>query len=64
MQIDVPEGKHPIMYVWGEMVPGIGLAAATFNQKVYEDSTLAVCGESAPQAISRRCRAGRGCRPR
>jgi alkylhydroperoxidase family enzyme len=38
--IDVPEGKHPIMYVWGEMVPGIGPAAATFSQKVYEDSTL------------------------
>ena len=40
MIIDVPEGKHPIMYVWGEMVPGIGPAAATFSQKVYDDSTL------------------------
>jgi hypothetical protein len=26
--IDVPDGKHPIMYVWGELVPGIGPAAA------------------------------------
>lgn len=40
MNIDVPEGKHPIMYVWGELVPGIGPAAATFAQKVYDDSTL------------------------
>lgn len=40
MNIDVPEGKHPIMYVWGELVPGIGPAAAVFAQKVYDDSTL------------------------
>ena len=40
MIVEVPEGKHPIMYVWGEMVPGIGPAAATFSQKVYEDTTL------------------------
>ncbi|QXC59763.1 carboxymuconolactone decarboxylase family protein [Aquihabitans sp. G128] len=40
MKIDVPEGKHPIMYVWGELVPGIGPAAATFSQKVYDDTTL------------------------
>ena len=40
MNIDVPEGQHPITYVWGEMVPGIGPAAARFAQKVYEDSTL------------------------
>jgi len=38
--IDVPDGKDPIMYVWGEMVPGIGPAAAKFSQKVYEHSTL------------------------
>lgn len=40
MVIDVPDGKHPIMYVWGEMVPGIGPAAATFSQRVYDHSTL------------------------
>ncbi len=38
--LEVPEGKHPIMYVWGEMVPGIGPAAATFAQAVYDHSTL------------------------
>jgi alkylhydroperoxidase family enzyme len=38
--LEVPEGKHPIMYVWGEMVPGIGPAAAMFAQAVYDHSTL------------------------
>ena len=38
--IDVPDGKHPVMYVWGELVPGIGPAAAAFSQAVYERSTL------------------------
>ena len=28
MNIDIPDGKDPIEYVWGEMVPGIGIAAA------------------------------------
>ncbi len=40
MRIDVPEGKDPIMYVWGEMVPGIGPAAAGFAQSVYSHGTL------------------------
>lgn len=40
MIIDVPEGKDPIGYVWGEMVPGIGVAAAAFSLSVYEHSTL------------------------
>ena len=30
MIIDLPEDKDPIMYVWGEMVPGIGVAASKF----------------------------------
>jgi alkylhydroperoxidase family enzyme len=38
--IDVPEGKHPVTYVWGELVPGIGPAAAKFSQAVYDRSTL------------------------
>jgi alkylhydroperoxidase family enzyme len=38
--IDVPDGKHPVMYVWGELVPGIGPAAAKFSEAVYERSTL------------------------
>lgn len=40
MRIDVPEGADPIVHVWGEMVPGIGPAAARFSQKVYDDTTL------------------------
>lgn len=40
MIIDIPEGKDPLMYVWGEMVPGIGIAASMFANSVYEHSTL------------------------
>ena len=40
MIIDVPDGKDPITYVWGEMVPGIGPAAAKLSLAVYSDSTL------------------------
>jgi alkylhydroperoxidase family enzyme len=42
MLVDVPEGKDPIMYVWGEMVPAIGIPAAKFSGAVYEHSTLAL----------------------
>lgn len=40
MIIDIPEGKDPIGYVWAEMVPGIGVAAAGFSLAVYEHTTL------------------------
>ena len=40
MNIDIPPGKDPIGYVWGEMVPGIGTAAATFSLSVYQHTTL------------------------
>jgi alkylhydroperoxidase family enzyme len=40
MRVDVPDGKDPIGYVWGELVPGIGVAAAKFSLAVYSDSTL------------------------
>ena len=40
MLIDVPDGKDPITYVWGEMVPGIGIAASKFSLAVYANSTL------------------------
>lgn len=40
MRIDIPEGQEPIPYVWGEMVPGIGPAAAQFSMAVYDHSTL------------------------
>ncbi|GAA3433757.1 carboxymuconolactone decarboxylase family protein [Kutzneria kofuensis] len=40
MNIDIPPGKDAIGYVWGEMVPGIGTAAANFSLAVYQHSTL------------------------
>ena len=40
MHVDIPEGKHAIEYVWGEMVPGIGPAASKFSRAVYAQSTL------------------------
>jgi alkylhydroperoxidase family enzyme len=40
MRVEIPEGADPIMHVWGEMVPGIGPAAARFSAKVYSDTTL------------------------
>jgi alkylhydroperoxidase family enzyme len=40
MLVDVPAGKDPISYVWGEMVPQIGTAAAKFSAAVYAHSTL------------------------
>ncbi|MBS2535076.1 carboxymuconolactone decarboxylase family protein [Catenulispora sp. NF23] len=40
MIIDIPQDKEPIGYVWGEMVPGIGPAAAAFSMAVYQHTTL------------------------
>lgn len=40
MRVEVPEGAVPITYVWGQLVPGIGPAAATLAMAVYEHSTL------------------------
>lgn len=40
MRVDIPEGKDPIGYVWGEMVPGIGTAASKLSLAVYEHTTL------------------------
>ena len=40
MIVDLPEDKDPILYVWGEMVPGIGVPASKFSMAVYEHSTL------------------------
>jgi alkylhydroperoxidase family enzyme len=40
MLIDVPDGKDPITYVWGELVPHIGPAAARFSGAVYAHTTL------------------------
>ena len=40
MIVDVPSGAHPVIHVWGSMVPGIGPAAVAFSQAVYDHSTL------------------------
>ncbi|MFB7373417.1 carboxymuconolactone decarboxylase family protein [Streptomyces sp. NPDC056222] len=40
MRIDVPDGRHPIEYVWGDIVPEIGTAAANFSLSVYAHTTL------------------------
>jgi alkylhydroperoxidase family enzyme len=40
VNIDIPEGKDPIGYVWGELVPGIGMAAANLSLAVYQHTTL------------------------
>jgi alkylhydroperoxidase family enzyme len=40
MLVDVPDGKDPITYVWGQMVPRIGPAAAAFSAAVYAHTTL------------------------
>lgn len=40
MIVEVPEGKDPITYVWGEMVPAIGIPASRYSTAVYEHSTL------------------------
>ena len=40
MRIDIPDGKDALEYVWGEMVPGIGVAASKFSLAVYAHTTL------------------------
>jgi alkylhydroperoxidase family enzyme len=40
MIIDLPEGMDPIMHVWGDLVPHIGVAASRFSMSVYEHTTL------------------------
>jgi len=40
MFLEIPEGSHPIMHVWGDLVPGIGVAASKFSQAVYDKTTL------------------------
>lgn len=40
MRVDIPDGKDPIGYVWGEMVPGIGAAASNLSLAVYSHTTL------------------------
>ncbi|MDG4863074.1 carboxymuconolactone decarboxylase family protein [Streptomyces sp. T-3] len=40
MIINIPEGQEPIGYVWGDMVPEIGMAAANFSLSVYSHTKL------------------------
>jgi alkylhydroperoxidase family enzyme len=40
VNIDIPEGRDAIEYVWAEMVPGIGIAASKFSMAVYAHTTL------------------------
>jgi alkylhydroperoxidase family enzyme len=40
MRIDIPEGKDPVGYVWGELVPAIGIPASKLSLTVYSESTL------------------------
>lgn len=40
MIVDLPDDQDPILYVWGEMVPGIGAAASRYAASVYEHTTL------------------------
>jgi len=40
MRIDIPEGKDPVGYVWGELVPEIGIPASKLSLAVYAKSTL------------------------
>lgn len=40
LRVEVPADEDPLMFVWGQMVPGIGPAAGRFSQKVYEEATL------------------------
>ncbi|MDT4916788.1 MAG: hypothetical protein QOH89_1488, partial [Pseudonocardiales bacterium] len=40
MLVDVPDGKDPITYVWGQLVPKIGPAAAAFSAAVYSHTSL------------------------
>ncbi|MEV7993578.1 carboxymuconolactone decarboxylase family protein [Streptomyces sp. NPDC086077] len=40
MRIDIPDGADPIPYVWGDMVPEIGMAASNFSLAVYAHTSL------------------------
>ena len=42
LRIDLPADKEPISWLWGEVVPKIGPAAARFSAAVYDHSTLSL----------------------
>ena len=40
LRIEVPEGRDPLSWVWGDAVAGISPAASAFSAAVYADATL------------------------
>jgi alkylhydroperoxidase family enzyme len=42
LRIDLPADREPVAWVWGEVVPQIGPAAAMFSAAVYEHATLSL----------------------
>jgi alkylhydroperoxidase family enzyme len=40
LRVSPPEGKDPVMWVWGESVPGIAPAASALADAVYAESSL------------------------
>ena len=39
-RIDVPEGRDPLMYLWGEMAPDLTRPAVAFSGAVYDKCSL------------------------
>ncbi len=42
LRIELPADREPVAWVWGEVVPKIGPAAATYSAAVYAHSTLSL----------------------
>ena len=42
LRIELPADREPVTWVWGEVVPKIGPAAATYSAAVYEHTTLSL----------------------
>ena len=40
LRIDVPEGRDPLMYLWGEMAPELTRPAVAFSGAVYDKCSL------------------------
>lgn len=41
-RISVPEGKDPLMFVWGELAPPLTAAAGRYSEAVYQRSALGI----------------------
>jgi len=42
LRIELPADREPVTWVWGEVVPKIGPAAANYSAAVYEHNTLSL----------------------